>query len=155
VRVVALTERFWSKVDKTDTCWLWTAGVNASGYGLFHTGRRPNGSKIAALAHRVAYQAEYGPTDSQLDHICEVRLCVRPDHLQPIDAAVHGQKSAATRYGQDAFENWRAGLCRWGHSKSERRPGELICRTCRAAASSRGAAKAKAARRAARESCSV
>ncbi|HEU5089071.1 MAG TPA: hypothetical protein VFT99_16560, partial [Roseiflexaceae bacterium] len=28
-----LAERFWAKVRKTDTCWLWTAATDHNGYG--------------------------------------------------------------------------------------------------------------------------
>lgn len=73
-------ERFWAKVDKTDTCWLWAAALNPKGYGKFNTG------KGMALAHRVSYQWVYGtlPRGAVLDHKDCVRHCVRPEHLQAV-----------------------------------------------------------------------
>lgn len=69
--------RFWGKVDKTGECWLWKAGTNSKGYGRF----RHNGE--ARLAHRVAYELEYGDVPSLLRHTCDNPACVNPDHLEP------------------------------------------------------------------------
>jgi hypothetical protein len=67
--------RFWDKVDKSDVngCWLWTAGVNTYGYGVFRTRRGPIG------AHRLALQLVYGQlARNQLAlHKCNNPLCVR------------------------------------------------------------------------------
>jgi predicted DNA-binding protein (UPF0251 family) len=69
--------RFWPKVDKTAGCWLWTAGTDSNGYGVFTIGGRALG------AHRVSYEWTYGsvPDDLNVLHRCDVRACVRPDHL--------------------------------------------------------------------------
>ena len=70
-------ERFWSKVDRSGDCWLWTACDSGVGYGYFgFEGRTQN-------AHRVAWQLTRGPIPPGLCvlHRCDVRLCVRPDHL--------------------------------------------------------------------------
>jgi len=73
-----VAERFWNKVDKSGTCWLWTAGQrNASGYGGFlYNGKH-------SLAHRVSYEIEIGPVPDGLLvlHRCDNPLCVRPSHL--------------------------------------------------------------------------
>lgn len=73
-------ERFWSKVQKSADCWLWTASTQPSGYGQF---RVPGG---VLLAHRVAYElcVEPIPAGLHLDHLCRVRACVNPDHLEPV-----------------------------------------------------------------------
>jgi len=70
-------ERFWAKVNKTDTCWLWTAHCNADGYGEFSI----NGARI--LAHRASYLLEHGilPEGLQVLHSCDKPPCVRPTHL--------------------------------------------------------------------------
>ncbi len=73
-------ERFWSKVDKTDECWLWTAAT-VTGYGYFGVGRRGEGG---VLAHRFSWELVNGPIPEgmQIDHRCHVRRCVNPAHLR-------------------------------------------------------------------------
>lgn len=72
-----MQERFWSKVLKTDGCWLWQASINVvSGYGQFSYQGRPH------AAHRIAWLLEYGEMPELLVlHECDVRACVRPSHL--------------------------------------------------------------------------
>lgn len=72
-------ERFWAKVEKTDTCWKWTAFVNPEGYA-----RSSGPDNKGALAHRVSYELAIGPIPEGMcvDHICRNRKCVRPDHLR-------------------------------------------------------------------------
>ena len=85
--------RFWSKVNKTDTCWLWIAGSNHLGYGLFHL----NGKHCVAT--RVAWELLRGPIPDGyvLDHDnpeygCGNPACIRPDHLEPVTRAVNTQR---------------------------------------------------------------
>jgi len=69
-------DRFWSKVEFTEECWLWM-GSGPDGYGGFKLDGR------WLLAHRVAYEFEVGqvPAGLCVCHTCDVRKCVRPDHL--------------------------------------------------------------------------
>jgi hypothetical protein len=76
--------RFWPKVQigRLDECWLWMAARDANGYGLFLTGSRTDGSRYAALAHRVAYEFGYGGTDGLcVLHHCDNPPCCNPQHL--------------------------------------------------------------------------
>lgn len=82
----AQIERFWSQVEKTDTCWHWTtrhnrsdrpAGSRALYYGTFWTKER------SYIAYRLAYELTHGPIPSGLvvRHRCAVHSCCNPDHL--------------------------------------------------------------------------
>lgn len=72
----SVEERFWAKVQKTDSCWNWTAGKN-KGYGQF----KVFGKMI--LTHRFSYELHYGaiPAEMLVCHRCDNPVCVRPDHL--------------------------------------------------------------------------
>ncbi len=79
--IISASERFWAKVDKTETCWNWVAYKNPSGYGNFNkTSSRPSRS---VLAHRFAWEITNGdiPTGMVLMHKCDNPACVNPDHL--------------------------------------------------------------------------
>lgn len=71
-------ERFWARVDKTDTCWNWTGAPNDWGYGTFVV----EGRKVKA--HRFAFELENGPIPEgmQVDHRCRKPACVNPNHLR-------------------------------------------------------------------------
>lgn len=99
---------FWERVNKTETCWLWTRG-NAP-YGVFNIKGK------AWAAYRVAYALEHGATPStgDLDHLCEVTRCVRPSHLE----AVTHQENIRRAVGR--------AVCVRGHAKEVGRK----CREC-------------------------
>lgn len=88
--------RFWSKAEPgPGGCWLWTAGKNAFGYGKFNTG---GAYGKHWLAHRFAYEnmRDAIPAGLTLDHLCGVRSCVNPYHLEPVPQA------------ENAARRWRA-----------------------------------------------
>lgn len=70
-------ERFWSKVDKTATCWNWVASKK-SGYGNLKVGG------VVVVSHRFSYELANGPIPAGMvvDHICLNRACVNPAHLR-------------------------------------------------------------------------
>lgn len=80
-------ERFWAKVDKDGSggCWLWT-GASTRGYGTFGVGYRAEHTHRKVYAHRWVYEHEIGPIPEgfQVDHLCFVRLCVNPAHLEAV-----------------------------------------------------------------------
>lgn len=76
-------------------CWIWTAALNAKGYGCIRVNRRTR------LAHRIAYELLVSPIPEgmQLDHLCRIPACVNPDHLEPVtrqenlDRGIHANRS--------------------------------------------------------------
>lgn len=85
-------DRFRAKMEPCPMsgCWLWTDLVTTAGYG-----RLWNGERVVA-AHRWAFERYAGPIPEglQLDHLCRVRVCVNPDHLEVVTTAEN------TRRGQ-------------------------------------------------------
>lgn len=73
-----IAERFWSKVDKSGDCWIWTKGRVGFGYGAFY----PSGHK-QVQAHRFAWELTYGaiPVNLQVLHNCDNPPCCNPAHL--------------------------------------------------------------------------
>lgn len=71
------TERFWGKVTKTESCWLWTAALDGKGYGRFW-----DGEHIVA-SHRYSWILVNGkiPDGMNICHHCDVPVCIRPTHL--------------------------------------------------------------------------
>ena len=100
-------------------CWLWLGALNERGYGKMMINYR----KI--LAHRFAYQTFKGPllARMELDHLCRVRCCVNPDHLEQVDHAEKVRRGAAVETH-----------CKWGHPWDEKNTwmnGKWrFCRAC-------------------------
>lgn len=77
-RYASLTERFWRRVDRDQQgCWLWKGTTIGHGYGSLANKGRP------VYAHRLSWEIHYGPIPPGIFvcHHCDVRNCVRPDHL--------------------------------------------------------------------------
>lgn len=72
-----IQEYFWSRVDRSGDCWLWTASKTARGYGKL----RVDGKQ--AYAHRVAYELTNGaiPDGLVICHHCDNPPCCNPAHL--------------------------------------------------------------------------
>lgn len=68
-------QRFWAKVDKTETCWLWTGSGRRYGH--------LNVDSKLVRAHRFAWALANGPIPEGLNicHSCDRGFCVNPDHL--------------------------------------------------------------------------
>ena len=83
---------FRAKFEIADSgCWLWTASQLPDGYGHFWNGTRMQ------PAHRWAYEQFVGPIPEglEIDHLCKVRNCVNPDHLEPVTHDENCRRSSA------------------------------------------------------------
>lgn len=81
IRQYAKPRKFWKNVNKTDRCWFWLRKKDRYGYGVATV------RTVFFGAHRVAL-ALSGRVISDgvpLDHLCENRGCVRPEHLEVVD----------------------------------------------------------------------
>lgn len=122
-----MEDRFWEKVEKTDSCWLWSSAL-FQGYGIFSLRR---GKTIRA--HRLAYELLVGPIPDglEIDHLCYVRRCVNPSHLEAVTTQVNVKRANARRWAA-ATPN---GCCTSGHPFTEentyRWNGKRWCKTCR------------------------
>lgn len=102
-------ERFEEKYipEPNSGCWLWFAGM-AYGYGAF---------KVIEWgeqrAHRVSYRLFKGeiPEGTEIDHLCKVKCCVNPDHLE---AVTHAENVFRADRGAVAI-NWHKTHCINGH----------------------------------------
>lgn len=107
-----------SRIDASGDCWIWTGKTDRDGYGRLSY----------KLAHRLVYTELVGKTSFQLDHLCRVRTCVNPDHLEPVTVRTNSLRSFSL-----PAQNARKQTCLRGHplvirnsAHGERR----ICRAC-------------------------
>ncbi|MGH2619337.1 MAG: HNH endonuclease signature motif containing protein [Anaerolineales bacterium] len=117
-------DSFWVLVDKSgpDGCWLWRGALNADGYG----------------PHRKAWKLLRGsfPPGLESDHLCRVRSCVNPDH---IEAVTHMENVSRGHYENNgkAFAEYQRSKthCPQGHAYAGENlkigwRGARVCRTC-------------------------
>ena len=116
-------ERFWARITKTETCWLWHP-LARHGYGKFWD----KGKDIPA--HRFAYEYLVGPIPKPLtvDHLCKVRNCVNPAHMELVTLSVNVMRGSGP-----AATNKKKTHCHMGHPFSEENTYRCkVGRHCRA-----------------------
>ena len=79
-------------------CWLWVGNVDRGGYGTIAKWKK-DGRKGSRAVHKVIYEILVGdvPDGLQLDHLCEVKPCVNPQHLEPVTPRENTQRSIRSR----------------------------------------------------------
>lgn len=144
-----LADRFWSKVRKSDGCWLWTDKPHAPwGYGRL--GNAINGKEIKA--HRLSWMLHFGPIPDGLGvlHKCDTPLCVRPDHLF-LGTQLDNVHDCVAK-GRAAGGNGHETHCPAGHPYDAANTywyrGSRQCRICRTRHRQAQGAREKAARHA-------
>jgi hypothetical protein len=80
---LGIVERFWSKVNKTESCWLWIGTILSHGYGQISLGHPSTPGSKRWRAHRFSWELHNGPVPDGLVvcHRCDVPACVNPEHL--------------------------------------------------------------------------
>lgn len=100
-------DRFWSRVDKEQKCWVWTGALTNNKKGLGYG--RINLKGEYHLAHRISYEMKYGviPNGLCVCHTCDTRRCIRPSHLflgtykdNMIDCCTKGRIAKGSKSGK-------------------------------------------------------
>jgi HNH endonuclease len=137
----AQRERLFSRlVIDSSGCLLWTGNLDKYGYGRIQVGSRINGTNRMLTAYQVMYALFVGPVPDglELDHLCRVRRCAAPDHLEPVTHranllrgnTLNARHSAATHCPQNheydllntyfTAEGWRSCRACWTDSNRRR-----------------------------------
>ena len=124
-------ERALARVDRSTGCWLYTGGLNADGYATI---RSDDGR--TAYVHRLVYAALVGPIPAELtiDHLCRVRHCCNPEHLEPVTRGLNTLRGDTIPAGYRLRTH-----CSQGHpfdllnTAYEKGTNKRYCKTCKAA----------------------
>lgn len=118
-------DRFWDKVTKTETCWLFNSAINKKGYGTFWLDGRAN------QAHRISWILANSdiPFGLSIDHLCRIKNCVNPDHMEVVTLQENSHRKVVEPKT----------VCIRGHKLEGYnlvipKDGRRRCRTCRVAA---------------------
>lgn len=114
-------------------CWLWRGAIDkVSGYGRVQVGTR--GAYRCAYLHRVTYEIFTGPIPDGLhaDHLCRVRACCNPDHLEAVTPMTNARRGL--RGSQTECKNGHplSGDNLYVNQESKTQYVHRVCRTCRA-----------------------
>ncbi len=112
-------------------CWLWLGSVHGNGYGVLKLRGH------AHLAHRLSYETHVGPIPQglDLDHLCRVRCCVNPRHLEPVSRRVNVSRGlVSTRHD---WSNGKSSIthCPRGHEYNAENTridklNRRLCKSC-------------------------
>jgi len=107
-----MLSRTWQpkRQDDPNSCWLWTSYRTPNGYGL----------SGGVYVHRAAYKAFVGaiPAGLHIDHLCRVRACYNPAHLEAVTQAENNQRASRARTHCRRGHTWQSGQA-------------VTCRPCR------------------------
>ena len=103
-------DKYNTKINKTENCWLWTGTLDDKGYGITRVNNKNS------RAHRIIYELLVGkiPDGLQIDHLCRVRNCVNPNHLEPVTQDENKRRNVPFR--KEVLKTH----CKNGHEFSEK-----------------------------------
>ena len=128
-RLLSVLDRF-VIVDDRSGCWVFTGGKNHHGYGLL--GYQRDGKPTSMMLHRATYLEFVGPIPDGLvlDHLCRIRACCNPGHLEPVTHRENLHRSPLTA----SFQQSQMTHCRRGHEftaeNTYRYGSHRRCKTC-------------------------
>lgn len=135
-----LAERFerLSIPEPNTGCWLWLGHVAKNGYGRMTVGHDLDEGAKTSSAHKVSYEYFVGPVPEGkiLDHICRIRCCVNPEHLEPVTHQINVRRGMLSETNKLRFS--RQTHCKKGHLLSGEnlrltKIGFRLCRICQSA----------------------
>jgi HNH endonuclease len=107
-------------------CWVWQLSIVSKGYG-----KEKNDGR-AMMAHRAVYESLVGPIPDELvlDHLCRVRSCVNPEHLEPVTNAENIRRGEGPSVVNAAKTHCKHGHEFTGKNTGRDRGGYRACRAC-------------------------
>lgn len=112
-QAVSGTDPFWWLVHKNpgNGCWVWLGSTSkVDGYGKYTVNAsRNNGQRLNITPHKYSWMLANGREPKpgmHLDHLCKVRVCVRPDHLEEVTALENHRRKCRP-------------FCKRGHPQNE------------------------------------
>jgi hypothetical protein len=114
-------------------CWIWMKSIGTNGYGkTWHNNK-------TALAHRVAWIITEGEISNELelDHLCRVRSCINPQHLEPVTPKENLSRSPLIGLRGAPVHHRNKTHCPKGHPYSGEnlylspKSGGRVCKICK------------------------
>lgn len=122
-----IEQRLFPRIDASGDCWIWTGHRNNRGYGVIGVGRGKQ------YVHRLVYELLVGPIPAglQLDHLCRVRACANPDHLEPVTPRENGMRGYAPSMVAARTNRCRRGLHDLVEGNLYYQASGRLCKACR------------------------